>query len=124
MSTSPGILANVLRWAARVVGTLAALGWLLILVVAVITKEEPWTYESTILVVLNVSSALGVLLAWRQEGRGGLFLTACGVAGCIFGAVAAGHNKIVAMLITGGPFVVAGLLFIAAWWLSADARAN
>ncbi|RMF69345.1 MAG: hypothetical protein D6743_01960 [Calditrichaeota bacterium] len=110
-------LAIALRWSARGVGSLAAASWLFVIIAGAVAKEEPWTSESTVLTVLGAASALGVLIAWRKEGLGGLLLVACGIAGNIFGWIAAGRNKAVAMLVTGGPFVVAGLLFIGSWWL-------
>ncbi|RMG45280.1 MAG: hypothetical protein D6723_18550 [Acidobacteria bacterium] len=58
-----------------------------------------------------------MLIAWWKEGLGGLLLFACGIAGSMFAGMAAGRNKAMAMLVTGGPFVVAGFFFIGSWWL-------
>ena len=107
-----GMSADVPRWIARVIGSLASAIFLLIIIAGALSGEEPWTAESTILTVLFAASALSVLIAWWKEGLGGSLVTACGIAGCIFGGVAAGRNKLVAGLITGGPFVVAGFFFI------------
>ena len=108
---------NVLRWTARAVGLLASVVFLLIIIAGALSAEEPWTAESTILAVLFVTSALSVLIAWWKEGLGGWLVTTCGLAGFTFGVVAAGRNKLIAGLITGGPLVVAGFLFIVSWWL-------
>lgn len=67
---------------------------------------------------LIVASALGVLIAWWQEGIGGTIIVICAIAHSTFATIASGHNKGFAMLITGGPLLVAGILFLASWWRS------
>jgi hypothetical protein len=71
-----------------------------------------------VLAVLIVASALGVLIAWWREGIGGTIIVICAVAHSTFAYIASGHNKRFAMLITGGPLLVAGILFLASWWRS------
>jgi hypothetical protein len=71
-----------------------------------------------VLAGLIVASALGVLLAWWREGIGGTILVICAVAHSTLATIASGHTKGFAMLITGGPLLVAGILFLASWWRS------
>jgi hypothetical protein len=66
--------------------------------------------------VLIVTSILGVLVAWFREGLGGAILLTVGVAHSTFALFAAGHNRGLAMLISGGPFLLIGVLFLASWW--------
>ncbi|HFB99112.1 MAG TPA: hypothetical protein ENJ62_08225 [Bryobacterales bacterium] len=102
-----------LRWLGRGIGAWAAACWLFILIAEGLAAEQPWTPESTILAAIGIASAVGVSIAWRREKLGGLFLVACGIAGSIFAGVAAGRNKLLAMIVTGGPFVAAGVFFLA-----------
>jgi hypothetical protein len=102
-----------IRWIARGVGSLAAGFWLfvgLIHVIAAVTavaEREPWTWESTVLAGLIVASALGALIAWWREGIGGTIIVICAIAHSTFATIASGHNKGFAMVITGGPLLVA-----------------
>jgi hypothetical protein len=89
-------------------------------IAAVVAAAEPgpWTWESTVLAGLIVASALGVLIAWWREGIGGTIIVICAIAHSTFATIASGHNKGFAMLITGSPLLVAGILFLASWWRS------
>ena len=103
------------RWMARGIGSLAGAFWLLSLIVELIEGHSPWSPEGAMLMGLVIFVALGVLIAWRREGIGGLVVAIGALALCIFAYVTAGHNKGFAMLISGGPFLVAGILFLACW---------
>jgi hypothetical protein len=86
--------------------------WLLIGVLHAVVGSDPWTWESAVMVVLMVSSALGVLIAWWREGLGGFLVLTCGVAHSTFAYISSGHNKALAVLISGGPFLLTGILFL------------
>jgi len=43
-------------------------------------------------------------------------MLAVAVAHSTFAYFSAGHNKGLAMLISGGPFLIVGLLFVGSWW--------
>jgi hypothetical protein len=106
------------RWScrlARLWGTLVAAFWLFLGALIQIGGAEPWTTESAVLAVLLVAAALGVVVAWWRPGLGGATLVAVAVAHAIFAYLAAGHSKAFAMLISGGPFLVAGVLFLLCW---------
>lgn len=107
------------RWMARGIGSLAGAFWLLSLIASLIVEliegHGPWSPEGAMLMGLVIFVALGVLIAWRREGIGGLVAVIGAIALCIFAYVTAGHNKGFAMLISGGPFLVAGILFLACW---------
>ena len=111
-----------IRWLARGTGSLAAAFWLFVGIVAGISETEPWTVESAILAGLILSSALGVLIAWFREGIGGGIVVMCAIAHSTFAYIVSGHNKGFAMLITGGPFLLSGILFLISWWRSKKRR--
>lgn len=105
-----------LRWIARGTGSLVAGFWLFIAAVGAIRGSEPWTLESGILTGLIIVSAVSVAIGWWREGLGGVLLLIVAVVYSTFAYLASGHNRGLAMSISGGPFLVVGLLFLASWW--------
>jgi hypothetical protein len=104
-----------MRFTARGIGSLVAAFWLFAGIASAIAEPGPWTLESVIMAGLITTSVLGVLIAWWREGIGGTILVACAVAHSAFACVASGHNRGLAMLISGGPLLLAGVLFLASW---------
>jgi hypothetical protein len=104
-----------MRWLARGIGSAVAGLWLVIGLLRGIGDSEPWTWESTAITLLVVASVLGVLIGWRREAIGGIILVTMAAVFSAFAWATAGHNKGFAMLISGGPFLVAGVLFLASW---------
>lgn len=73
--------------------------------------EPPaWTFEDRMMAGLITGSLLSLLIAWRHEAIGGMLLLVCGVAHSTFACFAAGRNIALAMAISGGPFLVLGVL--------------
>ncbi len=114
------------RWIARGIGSLAGTFWLLTLIASLIVEviggDMTLSLEGVMLGGLVIFATLGVLIAWRREGSGGMMVLIGAMAFGTFAYVTAGHNKVWAMLITGGPFLVAGILFLACWWRSERRR--
>lgn len=102
---------------ARGLGVLLASFWVFIGILQAFGGSDPWTIESAVLAVLIVAAALAVAVAWWRPGVGGLLLILVGAAHCAFAWVAAGHNKLFAVAITGIPFLLVGVVFLASWWL-------
>ena len=76
---------------------------------------SPWPLEGTILAGLLIITVLGVLIAWTREEVGGTLLVVGAIALSAFSYVIAEHDKVWNMLFTGGPFLAAGILFLAYW---------
>ncbi len=104
-----------LRRTARATGSLVAAFWLFMGIAHAVSESEPLTSEGAIMAGLMCASVLGVLVAWRREGPGGAILVACGVAHSTFACFAAGRNHAFAMLVSGGPFLLIGALFLLLW---------
>lgn len=108
-----------IRWIARILGSLAAVFWVLALGSSLIYELTTGIFQISVegatLGALVAVSALGVALAWRWEKIGGALLTISGVALAVFAWITAGHNRLFAVAISGLPFLIAGLLFLAAW---------
>jgi len=113
--SSPDKTTKLLRTIARALGTLMAAFWLFIVVMSVLYEPGPLDVESAILAVLILFSVAGVILAWFREGPGGAVLVLVGLAHCAFAYIAAGHNQAFAILVSGGPFLLIGLLFLLVW---------
>jgi hypothetical protein len=113
--------AKWIRWIARGIGSLTAAFWLFTLFVSAlftISEPEPWTLESAIMAGFMITAPLSILIAWWREGIGGTMAVIYGAAFSAFGYVSAGHSKVFAMLVSGGPFLLVGTLFLASWWRS------
>jgi hypothetical protein len=120
-------LVNSQRWKwvrrmARIIGSLAAALWFLAGLAGAILASDLWTLESGILTALIVASLVSGLTAWWREAMGGAFVVVCGVAFSIFAGVTAGHNKVFAVMVTGVPFSIAGLLFLGSWRIATSSR--
>ena len=115
-----------MRWIARGLGSVVGVLWLLIGIAEAVWPHTPPSPEASlqgaILAGLGITTVLGVLIAWRWEGIGGTIVVIGAIALSTFAYVTAGHNKVWAMLFTGGPFLVAGILFLASWWRSTRSR--
>jgi hypothetical protein len=107
--------SKIIRWVARLFATLLASFWLFIAVVSLIFEPLSRDPESLIMAFLIMFSIVGVVTAWFRELYGGVLLLVVGLMYCVFAIIVAGHNKAFAVLISGVPFIIAGLLFLASW---------
>lgn len=104
-----------IRRTARGIGAFVAAYCLFMGIGYGIAEPEPLALENVIMTVLITASVLGICIGWRRERAGGTLLAVCAVAHSTFAYFAAGHNKGFAMLISGGPFLLIGALFLLAW---------
>jgi hypothetical protein len=104
-----------LRWFARLIGTLGAGMWMFIIIGSIVKGLGPLDPESLFLSILILLSTFSVVVAWRREGLGGAMVLASGIAYAIFSWIAAGRNKLFAAAISGGPFILSGILFLLSW---------
>ncbi len=118
-----GRVAKWVHWIARVFGSLVGALYLFIGVTSAFDERTPWSWESTGLTVLLVIAIGGILLSWRREGIGGAVVTADAIAFGAFAGSTARFNKGFAML-TAGPLLVAGVLFLVSWWMSGRSKAG
>ena len=76
--------------------------------------EEDALAEGIAVTILAIANILGVVLAFRRERLGGMVLVATGLAFSIFAIFSAGRNHALAAAVSGGPFIVSGVLFLLA----------
>jgi hypothetical protein len=103
---------KTLRWIARIFGTLIVLFWLIVALAYGTLEPSELGAEDIMMAILVVGTTIGVLLAWKLERIGGIITLLFGIAHSIFALFASGHNHAFAMLISGGPFIVIGILFL------------
>ncbi len=108
-------LARRICWIARGAGLLITTLWLVMVIGYAVDGSEPWTWESIVIMVLIVASTLGFITAWWREWIGGVVLVICAIAHSTFACFAAGHNHAFAMIISGGPYLLIGILFLWSW---------
>ena len=110
-----GQLSNpVIGTTARIVGGLAAAMWLAPLIGALVTgnhTEDGSLAESIGIGVLAGANIIGVVVAFRHPRVGGQILILSGALFSLFSLVVAGRNELFAAAVSGGPFIVSGVLF-------------
>ena len=104
-----------IRRAARGIGAFVAAYCLLMVIGYGFVEREPLTGEGAIMAMLITVSVLGIFIGWRREKVGGIILVICAAAFSTFALFAAGRNHVFAMLVSGGPFLLIGVLFLLAW---------
>ena len=119
ISNSNDRTAKRIRWAARVIGIIIGAFWTISLIASSIAEfGTPVPIEGFILAGLITINVAGVIIAWWKEKIGGIIIVAAAVSLCTFSYIEAGHNKILAMLFSGFPFLISGILFLISWWRS------
>ncbi|MEA2008145.1 MAG: hypothetical protein U9O54_03415 [Chloroflexota bacterium] len=111
MNTSSNGSPKWLQWLARGLGTLASVFWVFSLGMHAIVGEEELTGEGILLGSLVVICVIGVIIGWYREKTGGIVTIVGGLALCVFAYISAGRNEWFAVLVSGLPFLVAGVLF-------------
>ena len=113
----------IILWIARITGSLVSSLWLFVVIAETIGERESLSWrldEGMVMLGLVIASGLGVLIAWWREGIGGIIILICGLGHITFAGIVAGRNKVPVMLLTGGPLVVIGILFLIAWRIAAS----
>jgi hypothetical protein len=104
-----------IRWLARGLGLLFVAYWLFVGIAHAIGGDEPVSFESVWITVHLLLLMASFAISWWREGLGGALLTVLALAFSVFGYFSAGHNRGIAMLISGGPFLLVGVLTLVSW---------
>ena len=99
-------MTAILRWTARIIGTIVALFWVLMTIASGIAESSGLTLEGFVIAIMVAGTTIGVFIAWTNEWRGGIISLFLGIAFSTFALISAGRNHVLAMLVTGGPYVV------------------
>jgi len=113
-------LAKWMRWIALIISTLAAAFWLLILIdillCDLVVGCVSVTWDMALLLFMVVASITSVFISWRWENIGGVVLIFWGLMFTAIAYVTSRPYQAFSMLVTGVPFLIAGLLLMASWW--------
>lgn len=116
-------LINLLRWAGRIIASIAAIWFVVMLIGSAITEGAgPITIETGTLVFLGVIAVAGGILSWWKDAISGilLFLTSVGLG--IHISCYAGHSHVFAWVLIGLPYLIASILMVSSWRLSRQSR--
>lgn len=112
-----------MKLAARICSMLLTLLWLLLAGLVIFNTEDPMTPGGRILLACSLVGCAGLLVAWRRPVVGGGIGIAVGLAYALVNWIANADAPPLPLLglLFAGPFVLTGLLFIAADRRSAGA---
>ena len=120
-------LAKRMRWAARIIGLLAAGFCLLMLIGETVTEVLTGAWETTsqtdiiqgsLIGVLGVIGLAGCIVSWWRERLASLLLVLTAIGFGIHIGLCAGRNHFLAWLMVGFPYLIASVLLFNSWLLS------
>lgn len=132
-ATNKNRLAKRIRRAARIVGLVAAVLGLILLIDQSIDLTEIEGFKVIVLYLqgflMGLSAIIvlvGYIISWWRMLPAGILLILAGVALPVIVRLPASfrtpstpaETPIIMALISGSPFLVAGVLFLLSWWLS------
>lgn len=120
--------SRVIRWVARILGTILAVYLVLTTIANLIMDFKAWDFIPYVYFAFFIVFAIGVIIAWFKEKIGGIILIAGAMAGSIF-SIIVGLNKpdfdlLDFIILAGLPFLIIGILFLVYWWKSRKLSAS
>lgn len=108
-------LLQALRWTARITGPLV----LAYFAFAVLVGSQAMDGLSPACLSFSAVglAILGYMIAWFWEGVGGAMMVAAGVGLAVVLGDQQPFLPASTYLFTGGPFLIAGTLFLVCWWM-------
>ena len=120
-------LAKRMRWAARIIGLLAAVFCLFMLIGEAVDEILTGAWETTsqankiqgsLIGVLGAIALAGCIVSWWRERLAAILLVLTAVGFAIHIGLCAGRNHFLAWLMVGFPYLIASVLFFNSWRLS------
>jgi hypothetical protein len=106
----------LLTLAARALSSGVAAFWVYAAIgYAIANRGIPWSRETVGLAMLIAGTAASAVFAYTSSGLGGALMLLCGITHGLTTFWTAESGKLAASVLSGGPFLLAGLLFISAW---------
>ncbi len=106
---------QLLTLAARALSSGVAAFWVYAAIGYAITNRTPWSLQAIGLAMLIVGTAASAVFAYFSAGLGGALMILAGITHGITTYWTAESGRINAATVSGGPFILAGLLFLSAW---------
>jgi len=99
------------RLIARILGIVASVYWS-VPVLGGIFSREPFTLEGVILFVLVLTAILGFVISWHHVKLGATVMIVSATVLSVFAYITAGRNKLFAVLVSGIPFLISGVMLL------------
>lgn len=107
---------KIYKWTARILGTLIAGFWLLMFIGYAIGgdpyADPSQAHEGYGVAILGGILIAGVIVAWFKPKIGAYILIPVSIIFGIFAYFTAGSNQHMAILVSGVPYLVVGILFL------------
>ena len=120
--------SRVIRWVARILGTILAVYLVLTTIANLIMDFKAWDFIPYVYFAFFIVFAIGVIIAWFKEKIGGIILVAFAMAGSIFSIIAGlnipDFDMMDFIILAGLPFLIIGILFLVYWWKSRKLSAS
>ena len=122
-------LAKRMRWAARIIGLLAAGFCLLMLIGSTIaevitgawaTTSQADIIQGSLIGVLGAIGLAGCIVSWWRERLASILLVLTAVGFGIHIGLCAGRNHFLVWLVMGFPYLIASVLLFVSWRLSRE----
>ncbi len=113
-------VSKTARWLALVFGIL----WIFTFISEAFVGKEKITGEGIMLTVLVALIISSIIIAIWFEKIGGILIATFSIALCVFAYSTAGRNKPFAVLVSGAPFLIVGILFLVSWKIEQDKQKN
>ncbi len=97
---------------ARIIGLSAGFFWVFVLLSGSFERNSPYKLQLMLVFILICINFASVVLALWSERIGGVLLVVSSIVLCAFAFFVSGQNRIVAMLVSGFPFLLSGVLFL------------
>ena len=120
-------LAKRMRWAARIIGLLAAVLCLFMLTASTIAEVIAGDWETTsqtdiiqgsLIGVLGAIGLAGCIVSWWRERLASILLVLTAIGFGVHIGICAGRNHFLAWLMMGFPYLIASVLLFNSWLLS------
>ncbi|MCD6426736.1 MAG: hypothetical protein J7L03_01350 [Caldisericaceae bacterium] len=105
-------LDRIILNSARIIGLAAGFLWTFVLLFGTLSSGGVYNQQLTFLFLLIVANFASVIVALWEEKIGGILLILFSAILCVFALMIAGHNKIIAVSVSGLPFLLSGVLFV------------
>jgi len=119
-------LAKRMRWAARIIGLLAA-GLILVMLIGSTVAEvlaegwKPISADTVVGILIGVLGAIGLagcIVSWWRERLASILLVLTAIGFGVHIGLFAGRNHFLVWLMMGFPYLVASVLLFNSWLLS------
>jgi len=118
-------LAKRMRWAARIIGLLAAGGFLIMLIVSGIAEALAGDLgtitediEGILLAAFAAIGLAGCIVSWWRERLASILLVLTAIGFGVHIGLFAGRNHFLVWLMMGLPYLIASVLLLNSWQLS------